>query len=221
MKKFRQILLLSLLLFGSIDGEAQILEIIKAGVIKVIKAVDLKIQRLQNRTIWLQNAQKVLENTMSKIKLADISHWSQRQKDLYGKYFEELWKIKNSIATCQRVKDIINKQIQLVGEYKQAYALSRQDGHFNAGEIDYMYHVYSGILNESIKNIDQLQLVVSAYATQMSDARRWELIHQADASMDQNLSDLREFNQENIRTSLQRAKDQNDISLVKKLYGIL
>jgi hypothetical protein len=38
-----------------------IAKIIKEAVKKVIKAVDLMIQRLQNKTIWLQNAQKVLE----------------------------------------------------------------------------------------------------------------------------------------------------------------
>jgi hypothetical protein len=36
--------------------------IIKQGIKKVIIAVDLKIQRLQTKTIWLQNAQKVVEN---------------------------------------------------------------------------------------------------------------------------------------------------------------
>ena len=43
-------------------GQIPVLEIIKEGITKVIVAVDLKIQRLQNETIWLQNAQKVLEN---------------------------------------------------------------------------------------------------------------------------------------------------------------
>src|SRR5688572_10980502 len=49
-----------------------ILEVIKQGVVKVIRAVDLKIQRLQNETIWLQHAQKVMENTLSKLKLEEI-----------------------------------------------------------------------------------------------------------------------------------------------------
>mgnify|MGYP004106733677 CR=1 FL=1 len=60
-----------------------ILEIIKAGIKKVIKAVDLKIQRLQNKTIWLQNAQKTLENTLSKLKLDEISEWTEKQKEQY------------------------------------------------------------------------------------------------------------------------------------------
>ena len=57
--------------------------IIKQAIVKVIKAVDLKIQRLQTKTIWLQNAQKVVENTMSKLKLDDITDWVSKQKELY------------------------------------------------------------------------------------------------------------------------------------------
>ena len=76
------------------QAQTGILEIIKAGVKKVIIAVDLKIQRLQNKTIWLQNAQKVLENAMSELKLAEIGDWVQKQKTLYADYFDELWKSK-------------------------------------------------------------------------------------------------------------------------------
>jgi glutamate racemase len=69
----------------SLQSQAQIpvLEIIKAGVTKAIKAVDLKIQRLQNKTIWLQNAQKTMENAMSKLKLTEIGDWVEKQRKLY------------------------------------------------------------------------------------------------------------------------------------------
>ncbi len=60
MKKFMVILPMSAMtLFVSLPSGATaqiaVVEVIKAGVKKVIKAVDLKIQRLQNETIWLQN----------------------------------------------------------------------------------------------------------------------------------------------------------------------
>src|SRR3954462_6349488 len=74
-----------------------ITEIIKAGIKKVIKAVDLKIQRLQNQTIWLQNAQKVIENTMSVVKLNEITDWVEKQRVLYKDYYNELWQVKNVI----------------------------------------------------------------------------------------------------------------------------
>lgn len=204
----------------SFRSNAQILEIIKAATTKIIKAIDLKVQRLQNETVWLQNAQKVLENAMSKLKLTEIGDWATRQKTLYADYFDELWKIKNAISTYQRVRDIINKQVQLVSEYSKAFALSKQDKNFSGTELDYMAQVYSGILNESLKNVEQVQLVINAFATQMSDAKRLEIIHTASDNIEQNLSDLRQFNQDNIKTSLQRAKEKNDIEVVKKLYGI-
>ena len=214
------LIILMIMLCCSLRSNAQILEIIKAATTKIIKAIDLKVQRLQNETVWLQNAQKVLENAMSKLKLTEIGDWATRQKTLYADYFDELWKIKNAISTYQRVKDIINKQVQLVSEYSKAFALSKQDKNFSSTELDYMAQVYSGILNESLKNIEQVQLVINAFATQMSDAKRLEIIHTASDNIEQNLSDLRQFNQDNIKTSLQRAKEKNDIEVVKKLYGI-
>ena len=202
------------------NAQIPILEIIKAAVKKVIKAVDLKIQRLQNKTIWLQNAQKTLENKMSKLKLTEISDWSKKQKELYAKYFDELWKVKNAISSYQAVRDIVKKQVQLVQEYSKAFNLSKQDKNFTADELNYMQKVYTGILDESIKNIDQIQLVINAFATQMTDAKRFEIIQAAGNNIEQNITDLRQFNQQNIIISLQRSKEKNDIDVVKKLYGI-
>ena len=202
------------------NAQIPILEIIKAAVKKVIKAVDLKIQRLQNKTIWLQNAQKTLENKMSKLKLTEISDWIKKQKELYAKYFDELWKVKNAISSYQAVRDIIKKQVQLVQEYSKAFNLSKQDKNFTAGELDYMQKVYTGILDESIKSIDHIQLVLNAFATQMTDAKRLEIIHTAGDNIEQNITDLRQFNQQNITISLQRSKEKNDIDVVKKLYGL-
>src|SRR5476651_2339235 len=77
-------------------------EVIKLTITKVIKAIDLKVQRMQNQTIWLQNAQKVLENELSKLKLAEIAGWSGKQQQLYGNYYSELGQIKSYIVYYQR-----------------------------------------------------------------------------------------------------------------------
>src|SRR5690606_39220737 len=80
------------------NAQLAIMEVIKAGVKKVIKAVDLKIQRMQNETIWLQNAQKVMENQLSKVKPSEIAKWTEKQKELYSKYYTDLWKVKAAIT---------------------------------------------------------------------------------------------------------------------------
>ncbi len=111
------------------NAQFPILEIIQAGVKKVIKAVDLKIQRLQNETIWLQNAQKTLENKMQELKLNEIGGWVEKQRALYANYYEELWKVKSAISYYRQVKDAIDKQLRIVDEYKRALGLFRQDRH--------------------------------------------------------------------------------------------
>lgn len=216
----KMIILVMLITMQSVHAQTGIIEIIKAGIKKVIVAVDLKIQRIQNKTIWLQNAQKVLENKMSDLKLREIGDWVEKQRKLYANYYDELWKVKNTLATYQRVRNIIKRQFQLVKEYQRAYSLSRKDKNFTTDEITYMYSVYKGILNESLKNLELVQLVISDLVTQMGDAKRMEFINTASDNIEQNIADLRQFNQENIKTSLQRAKEQNDIDAVKKLYGL-
>jgi hypothetical protein len=201
-------------------AQGTIAEIIKQGVIKVIKAIDLKIQRLQNETIWLHNAQKSLENTMSKLKLDEISDWVEKQRKLYDDYFQELWQVKSAISTYHGVKNIIQMQVDIVNEYKSAYALFQGDKNFTPEELDYMYKVYTGILSESLKNLDQVFLVVNSFVTQMSDAMRILIINNAYDRLQANMNDLRRFNNENEMLSLHRAANQAEVDRLKAYYGI-
>lgn len=202
------------------QAQIPIVEIIKIAVKKVIQAIDLNVQRLQNKTIWLQNAQKTLENKMSELKLKEIGDWAKKQKALYAKYFDELRKVKAALAYYHRVKDIIQKQGQLINEYKAAWALFQQDKNFTNDELNYMRDVYDGMMEESVKNIDQLSLVINAFVTQMTDGKRMEIINAVDNKLDENLGDLREFNNQNKMISLQRASEKGDIETVKRLYGL-
>jgi hypothetical protein len=187
---------------------------------KVIKAIDLKVQALQTKTILLQNAQQTRENEMAKLKLKQISEWTKKQRDLYQKYYKELLKVKAAISTYQEVKAIIKRQKELVREYIHAWQLLRRDKHITSVELDEMYRVYTGILDESLKNLDGLKLVIDSFRTQMSDGKRLELIHAAGKGMDENLSDLRSFNSRNFHISLSRARSVREAEMIKQLYGI-
>src|SRR6186713_1477699 len=176
------------------EEQLPVFDIIRQAVVKAIVAIDLKIQRLQNETIWLQNAQKTLENKMQELKLGEIGDWVEKQRKLYADYYDELWQVKAAISYYQKVKDIIQKQLQIAGEYKQALVLFRKDKHFTIDDIAYMERIYSGILNESIKNLDQLYLVINSFGTQMTDGKRLELINGVANHIEENLTDLRQFN---------------------------
>ena len=224
MKRFFGIMFLtwccSVLPIQESKAQIAILEIIKIAIKKVIKAMDLQVQRIQNETIKLQNIQKTLENEMAKLKLDEINGWVKKQKELYAKYYEELQKVKSVIAYYKQVKDIIENQSALVRDYKYAWTLFQSDKHFSPDELKYISQVYNGILEESIKNVDQLFLVINSFATQMTDGQRLQIINSVAENVENNYSDLRQFNQQNKMLSLQRASDASEIEYLRKLYGL-
>src|ERR1700750_3185774 len=172
MKKYMVILPISAVtVFVSLpkgaDAQIVISQVLQETVGRVIRAIDLEVQRAQNQTIWLQNAQKALENQLSQLKLSEISDWSQKQKDLFGSYYQELWDIKTAIAYYSRLTELTEKQVALVNAYNNAWNLLKNDKHFTVDELTYMGKVYSGILQASVNDLDQIMSVVHAGKTQM------------------------------------------------------
>jgi hypothetical protein len=205
---------------NKVKAQDPITLIIKEGITKVIKAVDLKIQRLQTKTIWLQNAQKIIENTMSKMNLDEITDWVEKQRVLYKDYFEELQKVKAALTYYHKVKEITELQLAIVKNYKRSLNGIKGDIHFSPDEVTYMGSVYSGIIDESLKNLDGLYLVINSFTTQMSDEERMEIIDGVYKAIQKNYDDLESFSTQNIRLSVERAKDQNEILMIKNLYGL-
>ena len=96
MEKAIKSLVFGCCLFFAISGNAQV-PIVGTVISKVVKAIDLKVQELQNEVLLLQNAQKLVENKLHELKLAEIAGWTQKQKELYEQYFAELQEIKLAI----------------------------------------------------------------------------------------------------------------------------
>jgi len=212
-------LVVILLLLCSTQVHAQY-QIVTAVIKKVIKAIDLKVQRMQNQTIWLQNAQKTMENELAKFRLNEISDWSDKQRSLYDNYYKELGQVKSGIAYYQRIKDLTVKQVSMVSAYKQAWQLFQSDKHFKPDELIQMQRVYTGILDASAKNLDQIMLVIDPGKTQMTDQQRLEAINQAGDRLDENNSDLKQYNNQNMILSLRRSKGLNEVRTIKNYYGL-
>ncbi|MGX5857957.1 conjugal transfer protein TraI [Dyadobacter jiangsuensis] len=195
-------------------------QIIKEAVRRVVRAMDLLVQRRQNRQIRLQNAQKALENTMTKLKLDEIEDWVKKQRALYQEYYSELKKVKAVVSYYFRIKATLDKQARIAEQYQTAWALFQNDRHFTSTELAQMQKVYQGILEETARSVELLELVVRSFSTQMSDVKRLEIIDRAAKSADQIYDELNTFNQENKLLSLSRAGSEFDAKVTKELYGI-
>jgi hypothetical protein len=212
-------LLLVALLGGGGRAAAQV-EIITTIVSKVVRAADLVVQRLQTETIVLQEAEQELQNLMSQTRLDEIANWVDDQRSLYAEYFQELKEVKDVISGYHKVAEIVQREEQIVAAYQRGLAAIRQDKHFTAGELGQIEAVYGGILAESGKNLVALTNVLESLATQMSDEQRLAIIDQTSAGMDKNYLDLQAYTNQNALLSLQRAKDEHDVAVIKQLYGL-
>jgi len=201
-------------------ASAQILDIIDDAIKAALEEADLHLQRLKAETLWLQNTQKAVENSMAGELLDDITGWVRQQDELYHGYYNELWQVKSVLTGYSRVKSLIDRQAQLVKEYQQATAAIRADPHLSAAEVEHMLDVYKGILDASVRNTGRLATAVTGYATQMDDAGRLQTIDETDATIDFDYAALRRLTQEHRLLSLQRAKDQADVQTIRALYGI-
>jgi hypothetical protein len=204
----------------SASAQIPIVSLVTSAIKKVITALDLKVQQLQNQTIALQNAEASLENNLHLNSLNNISGWLNKERTLYADYYQELAKVKTIISDYDEVKKIVSQQQQLLSEYHQASALFHKDNHFSAAEMNAMENIYSGILQESARNLDEVMIAINSFQTQMDDAERMSLVHHASAGMQTNLDHLRQYNNQNVTLSLERAKDEQDRRTVKQLYGI-
>lgn len=194
--------------------------VISGGITTVIRAVDLQVQRFQTKTIVLQEVQKAVENVMSALRLDEIRGWVQEQKDLYGGYFEELRQVKNVISGYHKVMEMIQRQEAILAAYQRGLGQFRQDPHFSAAELDHIETVFGAILAESARHLQELTTAIESFTLQVTDQQRMAMIDAASAGMDRNYRDLLVFSDENKLISLQRATDENDYSLLLKLYGL-
>ncbi len=204
----------------TLHTQAQIFDAIRAAIIAAIKRADIAVQKVQNATLELQNVQKKIENAFTQSQLGQITDWASKQKDLYQGYFDELWQVKTVITDFNRIKSIISQQKELIAQYKIAYGRLRQDPHFTADELDYIYAVMSGIIDASVRHVDELLLILSPHALQMSDADRLQIANRASSGIEDQITALKSFNAQAMHISLQRAHNQRDLDFLQRLYGL-
>lgn len=202
----KKISLLILVFVLTTSSHAQI-PVVGTIIAKVIKAIDLKVQKLQNETIWLQQAQSLAENELSKTKLSEITSWQQQLSDLYAGYFAELKNVKSSIRGITQIKRIVEMQQQVVIEYGRM----AKDAQVKIQ--------YDALLNTSMDALQTLYAVLSSQYS-MRDAERICMITTLKDAMSHCLASTQNLNKQQLEMIANRTRMQADIQFVKKLNGI-
>lgn len=149
-----------------------------------------------------------------------IKNLSEGNFNLHKTFLDGLMMVSPSVRKYKRVADIIQNQIVIVKEYKNAFNRFKRDDNFNPDEIMYLGDVYTNLFKQSLNDLDELAIIVTDNKVRMSDDERLQAIDRIFNNMQDKLLFLRHFNNNTTILAVQRAREKNDAATMKKIYGI-
>jgi DNA repair ATPase RecN len=149
-----------------------------------------------------------------------IKDISEGNFSLHKNFLDGLLQISPAVRKYKRLADIISYQLSIVKECKTAFNQFKQDKHFSLDEIEYIGNVYENFFQASMKNLDELAMVITAGKLRMSDDERLQAIDRIYSEVVDQFSFLQEFNNSTAVLSVQREKEMQDIEVSRKIYSI-
>lgn len=149
-----------------------------------------------------------------------IKSISEGDFKLHQVFLDGLMEVSPAVKNYRRVADIINYQLSIVKEYKSSFNRFKANGWFTADEIAYISQVYGNLINLSLKNLDDLLVIITSSKLRMSDDERLAAIDKLYADMQDKLLFLRSFNSNTSLLSLQRERESRDVNRVQQYYDL-
>ena len=134
---------------------------------------------------------------------------------LHKTFLDALMQVSPAVKNYKRVAEIVEYQISIVKESRNGLNRFIKSGNFSGQEINYFEKVYGNLLNQSLRNLDELTMVITADKLRMSDDERLKAVDDIYEQMQDKLLFLRNFNTTSNVLALQRSKEKNDVYVSK------
>jgi hypothetical protein len=192
---------------------------------KTVSAQATEAQQLILNWEKLQQLEKILDNMYTGYKILDkgystIKNIAEGNYSLHRLFIDGLMLVNPTVRNYKRIPFIIDYQKLLLKEYSNAYNRFKNDPHFTPQELEYLANVYSYLFTASLRNIDDLVMIITATKLRMSDDERMQAIDRIFYDMESKLIFLRGFNNSTQLLAIQRARSANDVKTIQHLYGI-
>ena len=149
-----------------------------------------------------------------------VKDLSQGNFSLHKTFLDALLQVSPVVKNYKRVGDIVSYQLLLMKESKIALKRFTKSDCFTTDEIQYFDKIYSNLYSESLRNLDELIIIITADKLRMSDDERLEAIDKIYLDMQEKVLFLRNFNSSSNVLALQRTKEKNDVGQIRNNYEI-
>lgn len=174
-----------------------------------------KLKQLEEILDNMYKGYKTLTTGYNRIK--DIAEGNYKLHEIF---LDGLFAVNPSVAKYKRIPDIIRYQKLLIKEYRGAFDRFRSDENLTPDELGYLEKVYVYLARQSLDNLEELAMIVTANKLRMSDDERIQAIDRIYLDLENKLSFLRYFNSSTQVLVAQRAKENSDVGTVKMLYEV-
>jgi hypothetical protein len=173
----------------------------------------------------LQQLEKILDNMYAGYKILDygyttIKNIAEGNYKLHQAFLDGLFLVNPAVRNYKRIPYIINYQMLLVKEYKNYYTRFKNDPNFSPTELEYIGNVYNFLVQASLRNIDDLTMIITATKLRMSDDERMKAIDRIYYDMEGKVVFVRSFNNNTQLLAIQRARSANDVKTLRHIYGL-
>lgn len=187
-----------------------IVKLIKAAVDQVLKAMNLALMRLQNKNIDLMNIAKAAESIIHAEGMQKLMDTGKKMKALYKKYYDDLRRVKDAIVTIATVRDLVETQKDFMADYQRIIEMINTGTIFSPDEIDYITRASATILDNAIKNINDVTSIIESFKTDMTDADRLMLVKNMRNRIDQDKVSMEQLKNNVTAIVLMRSNPQKD-----------
>jgi len=183
-----------------------------------------EVQQLLLNVEKLMQFKKILQNMKDGYQVlhrgyTTIKDLSKGNFSLHQTFLDALLEVSPAVRKYKRTGDIIAYQLRIVKDYKTAFNEFRSGGQFSGHEMDYLSKVYATLLEETVKSLDELSIVITAGILRMSDEERLQSIDYIYLNIVEQYSFLQEFNKSTAMLALQRKSEKAEFDLSKRLSG--
>jgi hypothetical protein len=152
--------------------------------------------------------------------LTSISDLKNGEFNLHQAFFSSLSKINPAIQHYSRIADIITLQAAILAQYKRGYKDARQSKMLNNDEVEYIYSVFTSLLENCANDIALLISLTTDNQLQLQDDERLQRIDAIYNDMQSKYLFAKSFNNESTTLVISRQKEQSETATLKTLYHL-
>lgn len=205
MKKLLLLVLFTVLVMSNMNAQA--------------KQRKVLLQQIAALKVYIDAAQKGY--SIAKKGLNTIGDLKRGEFKLHTDYLNSLKKVNPKIKSYSRVAEIVGLQLKIMKSYRRTYTDFKQGDLFHGSELEYINRVFGRLMDNCNDTLDELMTVTTDGQLEMKDDERMERIDRLYYAMMDNYSFIQSFNKQAKLLHLLRVKENREVQMTSKRYGIL